>query len=501
MKKSRKNFLRIILVILLITLAGVALVNTAELAEGRFKLRFRAPILNSERGKGSDQGKGGVLPRYDEEKCYDSDKGLTYSVRGTTYGKMDPSDGKTVHTDSCSENQLTEYYCSRHKVQETVYDCASEDVCEEGECKEKVWTEQFIESGQTQTFTIDYDTYLINSRGLKIYPVHLPSCTSNGFCSIPIVLAREFDSENYWLGSDMVPVTGLATVVKSIFSSERITVQSFDEDSVTLTISDNCPDSFYEHCNALQWDVDFTYYDMGKFKYYVGNDSVTAQTEANLLTRSELDEESWEFLEDHLGITSPLDEIVQVFYEHGLGYSAFTSENSSITYKPGQILPGQTYVNTHEMLHLYLIHSRVMRSWFEEGLAFYFQKLHRYGQAEFEEAVTCMEDGFISNIGDPEENPGFIPYSDFSQMTQDGNESSSAECFWRYIEGTYGEGTVQKVVQKWVETKTYTTLEEYFSDHRWPIKDLVNPVLSELTGENIDMSTFVWQRYNYFEPE
>ncbi len=62
--------------------------------------------------------------------CVDSDKGKTYSEKGTT------GDGSTSGTDGCRTNgDLVEYYCDENDVvQEEVVSCASDEVCSAGAC-------------------------------------------------------------------------------------------------------------------------------------------------------------------------------------------------------------------------------------------------------------------------------------------------------------------------------------------------------------------------------
>jgi hypothetical protein len=61
--------------------------------------------------------------------CADSDGGKNYNLKGTTVK------GTTIKTDSCSGQQLTEYYCASNKVSSVIYDCSKAGkVCLNGAC-------------------------------------------------------------------------------------------------------------------------------------------------------------------------------------------------------------------------------------------------------------------------------------------------------------------------------------------------------------------------------
>lgn len=73
----------------------------------------------------------------DEISCTDSDNGMDYYVKGTTYGKDWASDDIVTKTDYCitggdEADMLTEYYCKENQVVYDTYKCP--DVCSEGEC-------------------------------------------------------------------------------------------------------------------------------------------------------------------------------------------------------------------------------------------------------------------------------------------------------------------------------------------------------------------------------
>ena len=71
MKKSYKIVLLILLAVVFI--GGLIAVAQGDLLQGRLKIR----------GISRDP-----LPAYDETRCYDSDGGQDYEVKGTTYGTM-----------------------------------------------------------------------------------------------------------------------------------------------------------------------------------------------------------------------------------------------------------------------------------------------------------------------------------------------------------------------------------------------------------------------------
>jgi len=59
---------------------------------------------------------GLMRPAYDTNKCYDSDGGQNYDVKGTVYGKMSTRSNRTQYTDYCDGDTLIEYYCEGNSV-------------------------------------------------------------------------------------------------------------------------------------------------------------------------------------------------------------------------------------------------------------------------------------------------------------------------------------------------------------------------------------------------
>jgi predicted Zn-dependent protease with MMP-like domain len=78
---------------------------------------------------------GLIRPAYNENKCYDSDGGQVYDVKGTTYGKMSVRNSKTKFTDFCDGNVLTEYYCEGNKVKKETKEGKGCAKCEDGTCQ------------------------------------------------------------------------------------------------------------------------------------------------------------------------------------------------------------------------------------------------------------------------------------------------------------------------------------------------------------------------------
>src|SRR3989339_496971 len=75
---------------------------------------------------------GLMRPAYNENKCYDSDGGQKYDVKGTTYGKMSVRNSKTQFTDSCDGNTLVEYYCEKNNVAEKKENGGIKKECSDG---------------------------------------------------------------------------------------------------------------------------------------------------------------------------------------------------------------------------------------------------------------------------------------------------------------------------------------------------------------------------------
>ena len=121
MKKSYKIVLLILLAVVFI--GGLIAVAQGDLLQGRLKIR----------GISRDP-----LPAYDETRCYDSDGGQDYEVKGTTYGTMIVDRWGTKETvnkvDECKSGKLVEYYCNDNLVQSSAVNCSDGTVCENGAC-------------------------------------------------------------------------------------------------------------------------------------------------------------------------------------------------------------------------------------------------------------------------------------------------------------------------------------------------------------------------------
>lgn len=89
---------------------------------------------------------GLMRPAYDVNKCYDSDGGQKYDVKGTTYGKMGTRDKQTQHADSCEGDTLVEYYCSGTKVKKEEKECGKcvDSKCDTEYCNQTEFKTAFI---------------------------------------------------------------------------------------------------------------------------------------------------------------------------------------------------------------------------------------------------------------------------------------------------------------------------------------------------------------------
>ncbi|MFA4891223.1 MAG: C25 family cysteine peptidase [Candidatus Gracilibacteria bacterium] len=78
---------------------------------------------------------GLMRPAYNENKCYDSDGGQKYDVKGTTYGKIltRGKQTKTQYADYCDGDALVEYYCEGTKVKKSIKESNNGESCYLGE--------------------------------------------------------------------------------------------------------------------------------------------------------------------------------------------------------------------------------------------------------------------------------------------------------------------------------------------------------------------------------
>lgn len=107
-----KKYKLLIILIAVLTVFGAALVTSGNLQGLIFKLK----------------------PAYNENKCYDSDNGKNYEIKGTTFGKMAPRSTQTQYSDFCENNTLSEYYCNGQNVNKEIKDCID---CDKGACVPK----------------------------------------------------------------------------------------------------------------------------------------------------------------------------------------------------------------------------------------------------------------------------------------------------------------------------------------------------------------------------
>lgn len=93
------------------------------------------------------QGKLSRFSSYDETSCYDTDGGLNFEKKGTTYGKMaNIRRSQTQFTDSCNGTILTEYSCEGTNVKSNQEEC--ESGCANGACNSVSTTCKYHPGGQ-----------------------------------------------------------------------------------------------------------------------------------------------------------------------------------------------------------------------------------------------------------------------------------------------------------------------------------------------------------------
>ena len=218
---------------------------------------------------------------------------------------------------------------------------------------------------------------------------------------------------------------------------------------------------------------------------------------------------SYRFLVTNLGFKPTTFNDVYLYrpYEEPISYylsSTHTINNIHNSKITNTQINSLSYGNTHEFVHAFFGNTNVTRSWFEEGLADYIEHTQSNGRQVGASTGTSSnllycrndfwEEGYINSSGE------FVlyervSYSDFSVAPADGvdfynplRRSSyyrSGECFWAYIEETYGNAVLQQISQKWNAYRDYSRPEKNL------IRDIVNPTVPE------DITILTSERYNY----
>lgn len=78
---------------------------------------------------------GSSCPVNPTNSCADTDGGQVFTIKGTVSGYSTVSSSSYSHTDSCSGNMLTEWYCSGTSAASVTHDCTQDGkICSNGAC-------------------------------------------------------------------------------------------------------------------------------------------------------------------------------------------------------------------------------------------------------------------------------------------------------------------------------------------------------------------------------
>ncbi len=407
--------------------------------------------------------------------------------------------------------------------------CHAGQVCEENVCvEERCDNEINVEENFNQSLTINYCTHLRNNNNMKIY-------FSYDAGKLIVYTVKNIKRTDYLLDStsfssefiepyfapinykyfDSYPINYIPINIYS--NGERIEINYFDQSKVNIVLVNNCAED-RPYCNLFLGNLNsYFLIESDLFKSYYNNSLFSSEELKNNFAAVEslANNRSVDFLKQNLGIFPPVDKIVQFnsYEPEGGGWSASTgfwvinhfhnqiSEQDVENNRNGT----NRYGNTHEFVHIFFYGTPIQRSWFEEGLANYMQDAALATlPPPISPYLSCHESGWESvareggwsyvNV----HNYTVVPYSNFLVPPQGGadvydplNPTAyyfSAQCFWVYINETYGSEAIKNIAKAWDNTRKKLPPKE-----KWLIKDITNPTL------NVNLSPLVESRYNYVE--
>jgi len=444
MKTTTKTALAIT-VVLFIAL-GTVLVNSDYL-QGRMRgLRLTRPAssrVNTER-KVQPQ----ILPRYNESRCYDSDGGEKYLKKGTIYGTINPSDGKTVHTDYCSGSTLIEYSCSGTIAKKTNYECPNG--CAAGVCNKEIK----IEDGEVVTIEKGKKVKLENNITVEIADIYFSYLGSGGN-------ERAVISTKHFINNYPLDLTAFNHILKpnpeheSLWNEAhgyRVTIHSINEDETvdvsfdSLTSPLDTPQDLYNACME-KYDNHTKCYVESLFEPV--NEEIKIETDNFILIGAQ------EY-SDFIGATS---ESLEFHYEADvevIGYEKLTEAKVPVRFVKGgstfvtsdtgikwlvsnsqkngayEMEESQSfgkYVAAHELVHLIIRPNPPISEILNEGLATYIGL-----QIENYYDFYCVDDGYYKF----EESHDFGQLNLYNQIPYGEGGASlyyTSACFWdEYIE-------------------------------------------------------------------
>lgn len=371
-------------------------------------------------------------------------------------------------------------------------------------------TIQLVQNQPIINLKIDYCTDFLTPTGLRYSFVYSKLPSPN----LTLYNSRLFQGKEYYVNYNSSVFQYPAEIIPYvIYARQKITIHSFDDKTINLSITDNCLNT-HPYCNLLPDKnlIEFNKLQVlqnGLIRYYFDPDLFPNNTLKDTYINKvmALDIKSFNFIKTYLGFEPPVENIfIFHFYNPGVngssssGFSIFSKHSPQIN----QIVIDKLEIgNTHELVHVFL--SNVFnlflnpgKEWFEEGLADYVQDMQKWGNLG---TLQCFnngwQNGYYSN-GQYYTNGPLVPYSDFKLSPNNADLNSplsrssyyhSGECFWSYLENTYGSDSIKKVAQQLnnLRNNIKPALNKRF------IKDIVNPTL------NTDLSDFVKNRYNYSE--
>lgn len=459
--------------------------------------------------------------------CKDSDNGDNFFEKGIVksniylFGKEDscytfPDSGKTY---------LFEGRCKNNKYQYLQKDCkelGKDYACNKGTCIEQINgcvedKEVLIPDTPTAKLEIDLCTHLKDSNGIKYYffkeiPL-IPETAPIDSPSFFVILAKEIDDINYRYGIIGLKLDYFKKILYPEATISKITLLQWDGSLLHLEIENTCDIPYPLFGGKISWcDFKSNSFDKSKFTVFenlhfntvVDNELYPTEEERKKFTekRTYLNKKSSDFLINKLDLKPIFNKTYEVILLGNGGAHAnlyiITTESIPISFPEDQLIIG----NTHELTHIFFSELPVIQSWFGEGLADYMRN-SEVGYSD----ILCKEkgwyDGYLNLQGEYIKLSPLVPYSDFSLEEKTGVELydpfsrpsyyHSAECFWKYIEETYGEQSLKNIAKAWQDTRKINFKEP--KKQYWLINDIINPVL----GTNL--SSFVYQRYNYIEQE
>lgn len=370
--------------------------------------------------------------------------------------------------------------------------------------------------GKDINIIIGYNNYLVNEKGLKYYFRYEAG-------NLHAYALKLFEGEDYIIDSypfEEGTIRGELGNKNLYTGPEYIIINSFNNTKINLTIGYSCfQQDEHEFCINVEHTGRFRKYEIGNYTSYIDSALSSSDELINSYVerKSRLNMQSIDFLKRELGFSPPIekyvsfDSLVSDRIGYMFGFMVFNKHDREMTLADVEAL---SFGNTHEYVHMFFNKIPVTKNWFEEGLADYMEHKDQDRTNDF----RCLENGWQEGYWEMTTGPSIgssrssrvspfinitplIPYSKFwrsplpdATFLDPFNRHSyykSAECFWVYINETYGSEAIKRIAMALHNTRRIIPPPRR---QLWLITDIIKPVLG------IDLSPLVQNRYELYYP-